>query len=310
MVIRSQARADRTVSTLGAAATRRAAGWTLGLPAGAVGVLCFSGTAPATRVAEPAFGPVTVTAARIVIAAALGLVLLSATRRRQWPAGSELAPTLIMGTCLAIGYPLFLALAVRSVPAYHAAVVIGLTPAVTAMIAVVRTRERPTTRFWIGCAIGLATVAVFALDQDSGLVPGDGWLAAAVVSCAIGYVEGGRLSERVGATTALCWALITLAPAAAVALALSVAAHPLGHIHATAWLSLGYVGVASMLLGSIAWYRGLATGGIARVGQLNLLQPFLALAWSALLLGEHVPAAAYAATAVVTCCIVLCVRGG
>jgi drug/metabolite transporter (DMT)-like permease len=293
-----------------AASGTRARPWSAGLGAGALGVLCFSGTAPATRVAEPAFGAVTVTAARIVIAAILGLGLLSRTGGRRWPARTHLRTTIVMGSGLAVGYPLFLALAVRSVPAYHAAVVIGLTPAVTAVAAVIRTGERPRPRFWIGCLIGLATIVAFAIHQDAGLVPGDGWLAAAVLSCAIGYVEGGRLSEEVGAITALCWAVITLAPAAAIALAIAPAVQPAIHLHATAWISLAYVGLASMFLGSIAWYRGLATGGIARVGQLNLLQPFLALAWSALLLGEDIPLTAYAATAIVTCCLALCITSG
>ncbi|HEY3956600.1 MAG TPA: DMT family transporter [Streptosporangiaceae bacterium] len=260
---------------------------------GCAGVLCFSGTAPATRVAVPVFGALTLTAARIVIAAVLGTITLALTGQRSWPGRSQIAGILVMGAGLAVGYPGFLALAVGQVPAYHAAVVIGLVPAANAVVSVIRTGERPRNWFWLGCLAGLGAVVAFAAIQDGGaLHPADAWLGAAVLSCAIGYVEGGRVSRQIGATRALCWAMIFLAPLAALALAVSAITRSYPALTLPAWAGLWYAGTASMFAGAIAWYRGLAAGGIARIGQLNLAQPFLAITWSGLLLGEHIPGTA------------------
>jgi drug/metabolite transporter (DMT)-like permease len=281
---------------------------TAGVAWGAAGVLCFSGTAPATRVAAPAFGPETLTFARIVIAALLAAAALALTRDPPRPSRADLAPLVLTGVGLAIGFPLLLAIAVERVPAVHGAVVIGVVPAATASLSVLRTDERPPARFWLGCAGGLAAVLGFALSQGGGsLQPADLWLFAAVASCAVGYVEGGRQAQRIGALPALCWAMILLAPAAVVGLAIAIANHSLAHLGAGAWAALLWAGVMSMFLGSIAWYRGLAIGGIARIGQLNLLQPLLAITWSALILREHitlaVPLAAIAVLVAMTICV-------
>ncbi|MFI0482930.1 DMT family transporter [Actinomadura sp. 9N215] len=282
-------------------------GWRAGLLFGGVGMVCFSGTAPATRVAVPVFGAATVTCARIVIAAVLGAVTLAATGRLRWPGHRDVGGLLVMGIGLAVGYPLFLALAVDRVPAYHGAVVIGLTPAATAAIAAVRAAERPGSRFWLASVVGLVTVVVFALGQSGGgLQLADALLAAAVVSCAIGYVEGARTARRIGAVSALCWAMILLLPVAGPFLAwLATRDYP--PVPASAWAGLGYAGVASMFAGSLAWYHGLSTGGTARIGQLNLAQPFLAIVWSAVLVGEHITWAVPATAAVIVACMAVCI---
>jgi drug/metabolite transporter (DMT)-like permease len=282
---------------------------------GAAGVLCFSGTAPATRVAAPSFGPETLTFSRIVIAALLAAGVLALTRGLPRPSRSDLPGLTLMGLGLAIGFPLLLAVAVERVPAAHGAVVIGLVPAATAALSVQRTNERPPGLFWLGCAGGLAAVVVFAISQGGGSPQvADLWLLAAVASCAVGYVEGGRLAQRIGATPALCWAMLLLAPVGLIGLVISVAGRSFDHLDTGAWAGLLWAGVMSMFLGSIVWYRGLAVGGIARIGQLNLLQPLLAITWSALILHEHVTAAvpltAVAVLAAMTICIKARVTGG
>jgi drug/metabolite transporter (DMT)-like permease len=282
---------------------------------GAAGVLCFSGTAPATRVAAPSFGPETLTFSRIVIAALLAAGVLALTRGPSRPSRSDLPGLTLMGLGLAIGFPLLLAVAVERVPAAHGAVVIGLVPAATAALSVQRTNERPPGLFWLGCAGGLAAVLVFAISQGGGSPQvADLWLLAAVASCAVGYVEGGRLAQRIGATHALCWAMLLLAPVALIGLVISIAGRSFHHLDAGAWAGLLWAGVMSMFVGSIVWYRGLAVGGIARIGQLNLLQPLLAIIWSALILHEHVTAAvpltALAVLAAMTICIKARVTGG
>jgi drug/metabolite transporter (DMT)-like permease len=283
--------------------------WTSGLLFGAAGVIGFSGTVPATRAAAPVFGPVTLTFARIVIAAVLGALTLAARGRLRWPGRHHLAGLLAMGLGLAVGYPLFLALAVQKVPASHAAVVIALVPAATAVLSAARNHERLPRPFWLACLTGLAAVTGYAATSGGASAhTGDLWLAAAVLCCAAGYVEGARVAQRIGAVPALCWAMLLLAPAAAPLLTAAALTRPAIPIPGSAWAGLGYVGVISMFAASLAWYRGLAAGGTARIGQLNLAQPFLAVGWSALLLGEHITWPVPATAAIVLCCMTVCLR--
>jgi drug/metabolite transporter (DMT)-like permease len=281
--------------------------WSDGLALGSLGVLAFSGTLPATRVAVPDFGPAIITLARIDIAAVLGLFTLALTGGLRWPERRHAPGILATGLGLAVGFPLFVALAVEQVPASHGAVVIGLAPASTAVLAVIRAGERPPPRFWLACAVGVAAVTAFAASRGGGVQLADAWLAAAVLSVGIGYVEGGRVSRELGGTTTLCWAMIALAPFAALVLLFEASTHAWEGIGWQAWTGFLYAGIVSMFLGSVAWYRGLAAGGIARIGQLNLAQPLLTLVWSALLLGEHITWAVPITAVVVVLSMAVCV---
>jgi drug/metabolite transporter (DMT)-like permease len=277
--------------------------------AGSLGVLCFSGTVPATRLAAPVFGSPVVTFARIDIAAVLGVLALLVTHRLRFPGRQHLAGIVVTGLGLAIGFPFFLALAVERVPAAHAAVVVGLTPAATALVAVVRTAERPGPAFWAGCALGLGAVLVFTVSEGGGRIEvADLWLLAAVLSSSIGYVEGGRVSREVGPTPLLCWAMIVLAPFAAAGVGAALLLHPVRTVPPSAWAGFWYVGIVSMFLGAVIWYRGLVRGGTARIAQLTLFQPLLALAWSALLLQERITWSVAATAAVVAVSVALCVN--
>lgn len=284
--------------------------WRDGLLAGGLGVLAFSGTLPATRAAVPFFGPTIITGARIEIAAVLGVLALVLTQRWRLPSRRHWPGILWTGLGLAVGYPLFIALALERVSSAHGAVVIGLAPAATALIAVIRAHERPPWRFWIACLLGTGAVVVFVVHQGSAAVDlADGWLVLAMLSVGLAYVEGGRVSRELGGATTLCWAMIALAPAVAVPLGLAVWTRDWpAPIPAEAWAGLCYAGIVSMFLGSVLWYRGLAAGGIARIGQLNLIQPLFALLWSALLLGERVTAVAVVCAIVVIAAMAVCIR--
>jgi drug/metabolite transporter (DMT)-like permease len=273
-------------------------------------VLCFSGTAPATRVAAPAFGADVLTWSRIGIAACLGAVVLAATGQLRVPR-AHLRGLITAGLGQAVGYPLFLGLAVERVPAYHGAVVIGLVPAATALLAALFGGERPRARFWVACVAGFCVVLAFALGQGGGRVQAaDGWLVAAVLSAAFGYVEGARVAREIGAVPTLCWMMLLLAPVAVVALAVLVPAHDFPAITPGAWVGFGYAGVISMFLGSVVWYQALAAGGTGRIGQLNLAQPFLAITWSALLLSEQLTWAVPVTAAAVLACMAACLNTG
>lgn len=288
--------------------TETRAHWSDGVALGCLGVLAFSGTLPATRVAVPEFGPTIITLARIDIAAVLGLIALALTGALRWPERRHVPGILVTGLGLAVGFPLFVALAVEHVPASHGAIVVGLAPAATAVIAVIRTGERPSPRFWLGCAAGVTAVVAFAASRAGGLELADAWLAAAVLSVGIGYVEGGRVARELGGATTICWAMIALAPAAAIALIAAAATHDWDGIGWRAWTGLWYAGVVSMFVGSVAWYRGLAAGGIARIGQLNLAQPLLTVVWSALLLGERITWSVPVTAVVVLLAMTVCIK--
>ncbi|WP_127596050.1 DMT family transporter [Nitratireductor alexandrii] len=287
----------------------RPAPWTVGVLFGFFGMLGFSGTLAATRVAVADFSPLTITCARIVIAGLLGGVTLVLTGRTALPERRHLLAIAVMGLGLAVGYPFFLAVALQSVPAVHGAVVTGLAPAATAIIAVLRAGERPPPIFWLACAIGFAAVLTYAHDAGGGdFSAADGWLLLALLCLGVAYVEGGRVSAELGGTTTLCWAMLFLTPFAAGPLVWSLRGVDLASVAPWSWVSMAYLGIVSMFLAAIFWYRGLAAGGIARIGQINLLLPLAALVWPAFFLGETITTTALASAAVVLVAMMVCLK--
>ncbi|MBR2690292.1 MAG: DMT family transporter [Aquamicrobium sp.] len=271
---------------------------------GFLGVLIFSGSLPATRVAVMDFSPVFLTVTRAALAGLLGLALLLAFREKR-PSRDDLISLTIVALGVVVGFPLLTALALEHVTSAHSIVFIGLLPLATAIFGVLRGGERPRLAFWLFSCLGSALVAGFALSRGLSASPvGDALMLAAIVVCGLGYAEGGKLSRRLGGWQVICWALVISLPLMLV-LALITFPPSLAGISMPAWVSLGYVSLFSMLIGFVFWYRGLAQGGIAAVGQLQLLQPFFGLALAAFLLHEQVSAA----MVVVTLGVVLCVAG-
>jgi drug/metabolite transporter (DMT)-like permease len=257
---------------------------------GAIGVLCFSFTFPATHAAEASFSPVVVGVGRAVPAAVLALIVLAARGEPLIGPRAVLGRLLVVAGCVGIGFGLLSALALGQVSSVHGAVLTGLIPAATAGMAVLRAGERPRRAYWAVLALGLAVVVAFAAIQGGGrLRPADLLLLAAVGVAGVGYTEGGVLARQFGGWRVICWALVLALPVSLpVTVFAAVAAGPPRHVTAGAVVGLAYVSVVSMCLGFFAWYSGLARGGVARVGRLQLAQPALTLGWSVLLLGEHV----------------------
>ncbi|MBK3399415.1 MULTISPECIES: DMT family transporter [Methylobacterium] len=277
---------------------RHADGWGSGL----LGVAIFSGSLPATRVAVGGFSPLFLTSARAVIAAGLGAALLWGLRQAR-PARGDLPSLAIVAVGVVLGFPLLTALALQHVTSAHSIVFIGLLPLATALFGVLRGNERPRPAFWLFSLMGSGAVAGFALVQGGAAsLAGDLLMLAAILLCGLGYAEGAALSRRLGGWQVICWALVLALPVMG-PLALATRPAALEGIGAPAWLGLGYVSVFSMLVGFVFWYRGLARGGIAGVGQLQLLQPFLGLALAGLLLAEPVAPAMIAVTGLVVLCV-------
>lgn len=277
---------------------RAAGGWGHGL----LGVIIFSGSLPATRVAVGGFTPLFLTSARAVVAALLGAALLGLLRQER-PAARDLGPLLIVAVGVVVGFPLLTALALQHVTAARSIVFIGLLPLATAAFGVLRGGEGPRPAFWLFSVAGSLLVAGFALWQGGGAsLIGDLLMVAAILLCGLGYAEGAALSRRLGGWQVISWALVLALPVMA-AVALATWPGSWGGVSLPAWLGLAYVSVFSMLVGFVFWYRGLALGGIARVGQLQLLQPFFGLALAGLLLREPVPWTMVAVAALVVLCV-------
>jgi drug/metabolite transporter (DMT)-like permease len=277
---------------------RTTAGWGSGL----LGVMIFSGSLPATRVAVADFSPIFLTSLRAVIAAILGAAFLF-TLQQARPARGDLVPLAIVALGVVVGFPLLTALALQHITAAHSIVFIGLLPLATAIFGVLRGGERPKPAFWLFSILGAATVAGFAISRsDGGSVVGDLLMIAAIVLCGLGYAEGATLSRRFGGWQVISWALLLSLPMTAI-IALFTQPVSWGSVSVPAWISLAYVSIFSMLIGFLFWYRGLAIGGIAGVGQLQLLQPFFGLSLAALLLHEPVAWTMIASTAVVVLCV-------
>ncbi len=275
-------------------------GWLSGF----IGIIIFSGSLPATRLAVTGFDPLFLTLARASIAGMLGAALLL-TFRQAKPARDDLSSLIIVSLGVVVGFPLLTALALKQVTSAHSTVFIGLLPLSTALFAVMRGGERPRLAFWIFSCLGSLLVAGFALSLNGeGNLVGDLLMVAAILVCGLGYAEGAALSRRLGGWQVISWALVISLP---IVLPLALCSMPStwSGIAAPAWGGLAYVSLFSMLIGFIFWYRGLALGGIAAVGQLQLLQPFFALLLAATLLGEPVSFAML----VVTLGVVACVAG-
>lgn len=280
-----------------------------GVVFGVIGMLGFSGTLVATRVAVESFTPLTITSGRIVIAAFLAAITLIYTKKLILPARRFIPSIVWMGIGLAVGFPFFVALALESVPAVHGAVAVGLAPAATAIIAAFRLGERPRIRFWVVSAIGFGGVFYYALDAGGGhLSLADVWLLLALLSVGSAYVEGGRIAGELGGTTTLCWSVLFLSPAALLVLVWTAQDISFPATTINSRIGMAYLGVISMFLASVFWYRGLAAGGVARIGQLNLLVPLIAIIWSAALLGEEITQTAIFCAVIVCAAMLICLR--
>jgi drug/metabolite transporter (DMT)-like permease len=259
----------------------------LGLLLGFVGVAIFGGTLPATRIAVSAIDPIALTALRSAIAGLCSLALLLVLRRPLPPRALWLQLAITM-LCVAVLFPFLMALAVQTVDASHGGLVFGIMPIATALVAVAITHERPRPLFWIASVAGAAIVIAFALRQGGGaLSSGDVLLFAAVAVSAVGYAFSGRLTSQMPGWEVISWVLVIALPFSIPAAALTMPAD-MTHIALKPWLALLYVALFSQWIGFFAWNAGMAMGGIARVSQVQLLQPFFTFALAAYFAGETI----------------------
>jgi drug/metabolite transporter (DMT)-like permease len=257
----------------------------LGLLLGLLGVAIFAATLPLTRLAVPSLGPEFLTSARALIAGLLAAGFLLAGRRP--PPRPQLPRLCLAALCLAVGFPVFSSFAMRSLPAAHGGVVIGVLPLATVVVAALIARERPSPSFWACALLGALLVGGFALHRGGGALQwGDGLLLLAIGSAALGYTLSAQLSREMPARDVISWIVVIALPVSAPLTWLYRPAEP-ALVPLFAWACLAYLGAMSMYLGFFAWNAGLALGGVARVSQTQLAQPFITIGLSALLLGER-----------------------
>ena len=273
---------------------------------GGCGIVSFSLTLPMTQLALQDFSPLFITFGRAA-GAGIAAILLLALVRAPLPAKSDLRSIILVAAGVVIGFPLFSSLAMMTIPASHGGVVAGIIPILTALAAVVL-GERPSMSFWIAAALGLVSVAAFSFLQSSdGVSAGHLLLVAAAAAAAIGYSAGAALASRMPPSHVICWGLgLTLPLSLPVTFLLAPAT--VSGISAASCGAMAYLTFISMFLGFFAWYRGLAEGGIARVGQVQLAQPLLTVGWAWLLLDETVEPETIAAGCVVVFSIWLTLR--
>lgn len=269
----------------------------------ALGVLSFSFSFPATAWALQGFGPWTVTGLRGVLAALIAGACLLATGARVPPRSAWPGLAAVAVGC-AVGFPLLSTLALRISSTAHSAVVIGLLPLATAAVAALRAGSRPPRAFWPAALAGAAVVLAFTVQQSRGGGPGaaDLYLFGALLVCAFGYAEGGRLARTMPGWQVIAWGVVAALPVTALTGALALTAEP---VHWT-WrgvTGLGYLAVVSQFGGFVVWYRGMAAIGVPRASQLQLAQPLLTLCWAVLLLAETLPVTAVPAALAVVACI-------
>ena len=277
---------------------------TIGLVYGFLGVLCFSLTLPATRAAVADLDPVIVGLGRSMVAAMLAAILLRITDQKT-PSRRQIKSLIVVALGVVIGFPILSAWAMVNLPASHGAIVLGIAPLATAISGTLRTGDRPSGGFWLASILGSATVVSFAVYSGAGhLQIGDLALLGAMIAASFGYAEGALLAQVMGGWKVISWGLIVAVPMMILPVIAAVWQHGLV-ASPTAWLGFGYIAVFSQFLAFFAWYKGLAIGGVARVGQVQLLQPFLTIAASALLLRESISPVAISAAIIVFIIVIL-----
>ncbi len=256
---------------------------------GMLGVFGFGLTLPATKTAIPLFGVVTVGIGRAVLAGILGLILLIVTKSKI-PTRRQIGELIIVALGVIFGFPLFSAYAMKYLPASHGAIVVAIIPLLTALFGNLLAGEKPSKSYWVAASIGSLAIAGYSITVSGGMLHvADLALLLAAIAAAIGYAQGAKLAREIGSWRTICYALAIVLP---ITIPVSIAClefNPVPHPIA-AWMGFFYVSFISMFLAFFAWYKGMSMGGIAKIGQLQLLQPFVTIVASAILFSEKLTA--------------------
>ncbi|KOR16695.1 transporter [Acinetobacter sp. C15] len=272
---------------------------------GLIGVVIFSGSLPATRIAVMDFNPWFLTGIRAVIAGIVAMVLLKILKAKR-PSKRDCGNLVYVAVGVVVGFPLFTALALQHISAAFSIVFIGLLPLCTAIFAVLRSNERPQLTFWLFSLFGSGLVVLYILldiSLNTQSFFGILYMLCAIILCGFGYAEGANLAKKIGGWQVICWALVISLPVMLIVTIYNYSSEILDKLTLSGLVAVLYISIFSMLIGFFFWYYGLSKGGIASVGQLQLLQPFMGLALAAVILYEPISANMLIITAGVICCV-------
>lgn len=279
-------------------------GWVNGF----IGVLIFAGSLPATKLAVLSFSPIFLTGTRAVIAAVIAGLCLYLSQQFNFKnlTRQQFKSLIIVAVGVVIGFPLFTALALESITSSRAILFVGLLPLATAIFAMYRASERLNDKFWIFAILGAMSVIAYMTTQDTSqsFHLGDFYMLISILLCGLGYAEGGQLSKTFGGWQVICWALIIAFPVMLILMIYTLPDH-FNNVQSSSIWGLLYVSIFSMLIGFFFWYKGLALGGVSKVGQIQLLQPIFGLILSALLLNEQISSMMILTMFMVLLCIFL-----
>ena len=258
---------------------------TKGMLIGFIGILIFSLTLPVSKIAVLSFDPYFIAFGRATLAGMVALAYLL-YKKEVMPSKADFAKFVVIALGVVFGFPIFTTVAMAEGSSSHGAVILGMMPLATTVIGVIRFKERPSLGFWLVSLLGAALVVLYALLKNSGSFTYiDVLLVLGGISACVGYVEGGELSKRMNPRSVISWALVISLP---INILMSYATFTPQYLHVgpIAWMSFAYLSLFSMYIGFFFWYEGLAVGGISRVSQVQLTQPFCTLVAASILLGD------------------------
>lgn len=254
---------------------------------GFIGILIFSLTLPVSKIAVLSFNPYFIAFGRATLAGVVALAYL-AFKKESLPSKVDFGKYVVIALGVVFGFPIFTTVAMTQGSSSHGAVILGMMPLATTVIGVIRFKERPSLGFWLVSLMGAALVVIYALLKNSGSFTYiDGLLVLGGICACVGYVEGGELSRRINPRAVISWALVISLPVNIVASFLTFSPE-YTNAGGVAWSSFIYLSLFPMFLGFFFWYEGLAIGGIARVSQVQLIQPFCTLLAASVLLGDPI----------------------
>ena len=258
-----------------------------GLLLGFLAIAAFSVTLPATRLAVTYLDPTVVGLGRSLFVAPPALLLLL-WLKVPLPTRRQLLSLLVVMLGVVIGFPWLISVAMQNVGGARGGIVVSVLPLFTAIAGALFMRQRPSTGFWLMALLGSVLVLVYIFFSQQGPFQlAELILLGASLVCAIGYAEGGRLAREMGAIAVISWAVVLSIPFSLLPVAEAWTNNAL-NAPWQAWAGFLYVSLISQWIAFMFWYRGLALGGVVRVSQVQLLQPFLTILVAALLLGESI----------------------
>ena len=249
---------------------------TKGMLIGFIGIAMFSLTLPFTQMAVKEMNPFFVAFSRATIAGFCALTLLILSKYK-FPTKNQIKRLIIIAIGIVYGFPIFTSMAMTTLPSSHSGIVLGILPLTMSVLAAIRYNEKASLAYWITSIIGASLVVTYAfIDNNGFLIKEDLWLLFAILFVSIGYSEGGNLSKEMGSIAVVSWALVITLPINIIATYFFYETS-FSSVSFQALISLSYVGLFSMYIGFFFWYKGIAMGGISRVGQVQLIQPFLTI---------------------------------